>query len=142
MFAAIAILQDIFETRSHLDGRNPEDVLAELVIAAIRVGVAQTRLDQSEGGLFDDYMTLKIGHEQSREGRRKGALSTQEIKAQKRDSALKLAQQIVAVNPGLSNDDLAYRLKSKGSLPFATRTITEWIRAWRADGRLPPLPGR
>jgi len=140
--AAVAVLQGMFEGKVDRKGHARQDVLAELILQGVRMGGVEIMLGQTEGGLLDEYIALKWDKHQSREGRRRGADAAKESKAQKRNSALREAQQIVKTNPTLSNDDLAFHLKRKASLPHAIRTITGWIRGWRSEKLLPPLPGR
>jgi hypothetical protein len=146
--AAVGVLQALFEGKFDRPGQgdrkswDKKDVLSELILQGVRMGGVEMMLGQAEGGLIDEYIALKWDKHQSRESRRRGADATKEAKSQKRNAALEEAQKIVSSNPTLSNDDLAFHLKRKASLPFAIRTLTEWIRAWRADGRLPPVMGR
>ena len=113
-------------------------ILAELLLHAVRLGNVEVMLGQTEGGFLDEFANLKWREAQDFERRRKGASSTNSRRAEQRSTALRLAQDIVKVNPTLSNDDLAFKVKSKSDLPHAIRTITGWIRGWRGDGRLPP----
>lgn len=142
MISSVALLQWLFENRTHKDGRDPGDILAELVLAAINIGISETVLSSAEGGLFDEYMTLRVRHMETQESRRRGAMATNENRAQKRDKVLPLAKQILSTNPTLSNGELAHKLKAKHDLESAPRTLEGWIRKWRETGELPPVAQR
>jgi hypothetical protein len=139
---AVGMLQGLFEGQLKRKDRARHDLLGELVLYGVRMGGVEHMLGQTEGGLIDEYIALKWDKHQSSESRRRGANATKEAKAQKRREVLEQAQTMLRSNPTLSNDDLAFHLKQKARLPFAIRTLTGWIRDWRATDQLPPLKAR
>ena len=60
------------------------------------------------------------------------------FEATAKEAALAEALKITATNPTLTNEDLAQRVQVNLSLSTTIRTLTEWVRAWRRQGFLPP----
>lgn len=137
VIASVARMQQLLE--SHPEDASAPDVLAELLLQGVRLGNVEVMLGQTEGGFLDEYAGLKWQEVQDFERRQKAAASTNDRRASKRGETLRAAQGIVKINATLTNEELAYKLKTNGQLSFATRTIVGWIRGWRRGGQLPLL---
>lgn len=138
VIAAVARMQELLEGR-HPENVSAPDILAELLLQGVRLGNVEVMLGQTEGGFIDEYAGLKWQEVQDYQRRQKAAASTNDKRASKRLETLRSAQEIVKINPTLTNDELAHKLKISGQLEFATRTIVGWLRKWRLGGQLPPL---
>jgi hypothetical protein len=137
LFAAVARLQGMFE--APIDRRrDPNELLAELVLAGAELGAAEARLSETMGGLFDEYMMLKHSLIQSRESRRRGAAKVNEGKATAKQNALDAAIRIAAKNATLGNEDIALKLHESVAVNTTVKTITQWVREWRRRELLPP----
>lgn len=135
--AAVAMIQERL-LRPSDPSQTAEDATFEAFFCAFQLGAAEVHLSQTEGGIFDEYARLRWREHSAAEGRRQGAVSTNDLKRRQRNRTLSLARDIVSANPTLSNDELAFKLKARAELSQATRTITGWIRQWRKGGQLPP----
>jgi hypothetical protein len=137
MFAALGILQGIFEATVDNDGRDQNDMLAEWLLAAIRLGAAEAMLAQTQGGLIDEYMFLKWDKSRTQESRRRGAAKVNERKATAKQNALSAAIGIAERNATLSNEDIAIKLHSSVAADTTVKTLTQWVREWRRRELLP-----
>ncbi|CAN5307436.1 hypothetical protein BH11PSE2_BH11PSE2_08700 [soil metagenome] len=138
VIASVAWMQVLLARRG-AHGQLASDTLAQLVLQGIRLGNVEVMLGQTEGGFMDEFAGLKWKEHLDFERRSKGANAANDRKSQMRIAVLRAAQDIVKVNPTLSNDELAFKLKAAAHTTCAIRTVSGWIRGWRKDERLPPL---
>lgn len=77
--------------------------------------------------------------EDDRASRSRGALKTHANHVAGMQAVLRKAQDLIAKNPALSNDDLARKLIESGgkAATLTTPTVTKWLRSWRRDESLP-----
>ncbi len=136
--AAAAAFQIVLSRSRDSDEMTADD-FAEVLLQTIHLGNVEVQLSQTTSGFIDDYANLKWGQQLDRERRQRAAKSTKAAKQKKHARVLELARQIVATNPTLSHDDLAFMLKKRESLTEAIRTITGWVREWRKTGELRPI---
>ncbi len=136
--AAAAALQLVL-SRSRDGEEMTADDFAEVLLQTIHLGNVEVQLSQTTSGFIDDYADLKWGQQRDRQRRHRAGKSTKVVKQKKHDWVLSLARPIVATNPTLSNDELAFKLKERAELKEAIRTITGWVRKWRKSGALAPI---
>ncbi len=136
--AAAAAFQLVLSRARDGDEMTADD-FAEVLLQTIHLGNVEVQLSQTTSGFIEDYADLKWGQQRDRKGRQRGAEATKAAKQKKHARVLELARQVVATNPTLSNDELAFKLKEKTDLSEAIRTITGWIRKWRKSGELAPI---
>ncbi|MBJ7409986.1 MAG: hypothetical protein JHD15_06405 [Phenylobacterium sp.] len=135
LFASIAELRIALEQPSPQTGEGMHEQLAELTIRSAMLGQVDMLMTAIELGWFDKL----AAYEMDRERRRSGAARTNAKKEDARQQALNEATRIAGKNQTLSNEELARRILDATKLPTTVRTATEWVRAWRKEGFLPPI---
>lgn len=134
LLIATSVLEAVAEFRIALenaDGAAPanvEDRVARLIFLSASVGTQDAMTAMVEAGFLDRIAAYEI----ERDRKRLGATKTNTNKDAVRQTALNAALAIVAKNPTLDNEDLAQKILANTGLPRKVRTVTAWVREWRA----------
>ena len=128
---AIANLRTVF-ARGSSRGRGSRKPALRSFDDRQRSGRGFTMVGLVRLGHFDTLVEFEI----DRERRRAGAVKTNRKRATDKENALSAAIAILGMNPTLSADEAAPKIRERAGLSLGLRTIAGWIRDWRRDGTI------
>jgi hypothetical protein len=109
--------------------------LAEMTTRGVMLGQIDMIMTAINLGWLDKLAEFEVG----RERRRRGAAKVNAKKATAKEQALGAALRTTSRNPTLSNEEVARKMVEAAGLSTTIRTATDWVRAWRKQGHLPPI---
>lgn len=133
MFSAVA------EVRLALDEATlPTHAATSRKVAEVFArGVLLGQIDMIMTAIRLGWLDKLADHEIARRRRADGAAITNAKKATVKEKALSAALRIVSVNPRLSHEDVAVKVRAREALATTVKTLTDWVRHWRREGVLP-----